>query len=97
MFIFGGYLLFNFALNYKNKLLSCVGSKVDISYGVYLYAWPIQIYIFKYYPQINVYAFMLITLVLSAAIGYASWIFIEKPFIDLKKKLVDINKTSIPA
>lgn len=97
LFIFGSYLLFNFALNYKNKFLNSVGSKIDISYGVYLYAWPIQIYIFKYHSHINVYAFMLITLASSVGIGYLSWIALEKPCMQLKKKLVVIDKTSSPA
>lgn len=97
LFIFGSYLLFNFALNYKNKFLNSIGSKVDVSYGVYLYAWPIQIYIFKYYPEINVYVFMSITWVLSFAFGYLSWIAIEKPFMEVKKKLGIIDKMSILA
>ncbi len=97
LFIFGSYLLFNFALNNKNKFLNSIGSKVDVSYGVYLYAWPIQIYIFKYYPEINVYVFMSITWVLSFAFGYLSWIAIEKPFMEVKKKLGIIDNNVYPS
>lgn len=87
---FGAYLLFNFALNYKNKFLSSIGAKVDISYGVYLYAWPVQIYVIKYYPQVNLYVLMLVTLIAASFLGYLSWTFVEKPFIQLKGKL-DFN------
>ncbi len=87
---FGAYLLFNFALNYKNKFLSSIGAKVDISYGVYLYAWPVQIYVIKYYPQVNLYVLMLVTLIAASLLGYLSWTFVEKPFIQLKGKL-DFN------
>ncbi len=87
LFIFGGYLLFNFALNYKNKFLNSIGMKTDISYGVYLYAWPVQILILKYAPTINPHVMTLWTICLAATLGYLSWIFIEKPFIQLKKKV----------
>ena len=87
LFIFGSYLLFNFALNYKNKFLNSIGAKTDVSYGVYLYAWPIQIYIIKYHPQVNLYFLMIITIVLSMIFGYISWVCLEKPFMQLKKNL----------
>ena len=87
---FGAYLLFNFALNYRNKFLSSIGAKVDISYGVYLYAWPVQIYVIKYFPQVNLYVLMLVTLMVASVLGYLSWTFVEKPFIQLKGKL-DFN------
>ncbi|MES2547044.1 MAG: acyltransferase [Pseudomonadota bacterium] len=87
---FGAYLLFNFALNFKNKFLNSIGGKVDISYGVYLYAWPVQIYVIKYYPQVNLYVLMLITLITASVLGYLSWSFVEKPFMQLKGKL-DLN------
>lgn len=88
LFVFGGYLLFNFALNYKNKLLNNIGVEADISYGVYLYAWPIQILIVQHYATINPHFLTLITLVLAAIMGYFSWILVEKPFMHMKKRLV---------
>lgn len=85
LIVFGGYLLFNFALNFKHNFLNSIGSKVDISYGVYLYAWPVQIYVIKFYPQVNLYFLMLITIVLASSLGYLSWIFVEQPFMLLKR------------
>jgi peptidoglycan/LPS O-acetylase OafA/YrhL len=97
LILFGGYLMFNFALNYKNKFLSSIGAKVDVSYGVYLYAWPVQIFIIKYYPKINLYFLMLVVILIASTLGYLSWNFIEKPFIQFKKSLdlVDIKPQSI--
>jgi peptidoglycan/LPS O-acetylase OafA/YrhL len=40
--IFGGYILFWFAFSVRSPKLAAIGRKVDISYGVYLYAWPVQ-------------------------------------------------------
>lgn len=88
LFVFGSYLLFNFALNYKNKFLNNIGVNADISYGVYLYAWPIQILIVQYFPAINPNFLTLITIMLAAIMGYLSWIVVEKPFMQLKKRVV---------
>ncbi len=87
-FVFGGYLIFNFALNYKNKILNQIGTKNDISYGVYLYAWPIQMLIVQRYPEISPILMTLITMACVAVLGYLSWIYIEQPFIKMKKRLV---------
>lgn len=88
--IFGGYLLFNFAFNYKSELLSKVGSKTDISYGVYIYAWPVQSLIVQYHPDIHPVVLILITLFAVMVLGYLSWIYIEQPFMSYKKKLANI-------
>ena len=87
---FGAYLLFNFALNYKSKYLNKVGSKVDLSYGIYLYAWPIQNLFIQYQSNLNPYMLMIYTLVISSMIACLSWFYVEKPFIQLKGKL-DFN------
>jgi peptidoglycan/LPS O-acetylase OafA/YrhL len=88
---FGSYLLFYFAFNVKNTFLNNIGTKNDISYGIYLYAWPIQIYIIKSYPTISPYALMLTTLILAAVFGFASWKLLEKPCMRLKNKLKLLN------
>ena len=88
LIVFGSYLLFNFAFNFKNKMIEKVGSKTDISYGVYLYAWPIQIAIIQYYSSINPWLLSAMTIILSTICGYISWICVEKPFINMKKKLI---------
>jgi peptidoglycan/LPS O-acetylase OafA/YrhL len=87
-YIFGGYLLFNFALNYKNKALNQIGTKNDISYGVYLYAWPIQMLMVQHYPSISPVVMTLATMASVAILGYLSWIYVEQPFIKMKKRLI---------
>lgn len=87
LFTFGAYLMFNFALNYKNKWLNSIGSRNDISYGVYLYAWPIQALIVQSHPSISPWILMIFTLFFAATAGYISWIFVERPFGKFKKLL----------
>ena len=87
LIIFGAYLLFNFALNYKNEFLSKIGSKTDLSYGIYLYAWPIQNLIIQNNPTINPLTLSLLVLIIAAALAFISWTFVEKPFMQLKKRI----------
>ena len=42
--VFGGYLIFWSALHVKSSFLASINNQNDISYGVYLYAWPLQCY-----------------------------------------------------
>ena len=79
--VLGGYLLFWFALHVKSTLLQTINGKDDISYGVYLYAWPVQNAIIFFLGIKSPWMLTLLTLPLVYIIGYASWRFIERRFI----------------
>jgi peptidoglycan/LPS O-acetylase OafA/YrhL len=82
--IFGGYLIFWFALHCPVLPISRFTNKTDLSYGIYLYAWPIQSSIaFFTHRSINPWALSVITLPLAAAAASVSWTFIEKPALAL--------------
>ena len=82
--IFGGYLIFWFALHCPVLPISRFTNKTDLSYGIYLYAWPIQSTIAFFTDRsINPWALSLITLALAAAAASVSWTFIEKPALAL--------------
>ena len=63
------------------------GKYGDYSYGIYLYAFPIQ-QILSYLTggKISVSAMIGLSFVLSVACGYASWRIVEEPFLRLKKR-----------
>ncbi|RYG24178.1 acyltransferase [bacterium] len=92
--IFGTYLLFYIAFNRRLRLYD-FGKRGDISYGLYLYGFPIQ--------QLLVYHFgdtlrqispaiagrvviVVLNLALTILVALASWHFVEKPFLKMKKK-----------
>jgi peptidoglycan/LPS O-acetylase OafA/YrhL len=83
--VLGGYLLFWFALCVTSKRLARVGNGIDLSYGMYLYAWPIQILLIWYFPHISPWIVFVIATPLSALCGYVSWTVVEKPFLNLKQ------------
>ena len=77
--IFGGYIIFWIAFKCKVVENCLVNSTTDISYGFYLYAWPIASLIIWYYRNINPWALCIVTLVAAGAAGFASWVLIERP------------------
>jgi peptidoglycan/LPS O-acetylase OafA/YrhL len=79
--VLGGYLLFWFALYLKSTVLQTINGKDDISYGVYLYAWPVQNAIIFFFGIKSPGTLTLLTLPLVYIIGYASWRFIERRFV----------------
>jgi peptidoglycan/LPS O-acetylase OafA/YrhL len=80
----GGYLIFWFALHCPVLPISRFTNKTDLSYGIYLYAWPIQSTIAFFTDRsINPWALSIVTLALASAAAWVSWTFIEKPALAL--------------
>lgn len=59
----------------------------DLSYGVYIYSFPIQQMIIVSIPGIAPRTIMALTIVIVLPVAFASWRIIEKPMLSLKKWL----------
>ncbi|MBU2887811.1 acyltransferase [Gilvimarinus agarilyticus] len=80
------YLIFYLAYGVKHiDLDKYLG---DISYGVYIYAWPVQQIVASYLPGDRPYLHAVIASIIVAILAFASWRLIEKPALGLKKKLL---------
>jgi peptidoglycan/LPS O-acetylase OafA/YrhL len=82
--IFGGYLLF-YLTSLRIAALDWMKAVPDISYGLYLYGWPVEIYLiwrFHASPWI-VFA---VSLLICVVLGWLSWEFVERPILKLKRK-----------
>jgi peptidoglycan/LPS O-acetylase OafA/YrhL len=80
----GGYLMF-----YLGQMdlpwLSGMSRLPDISYGIYLYGWPVEalwIWFHRGSPWIAFFA----STVICFGLGWLSWHFIERPALTLKRK-----------
>ncbi|RKE68183.1 acyltransferase family protein [Pseudorhodoplanes sinuspersici] len=63
-------------------------SKTDLSFGLYIYAWPIQqLVLVAAGPAVSVWAHLTISLVLSLLFATFSWGLVEKPALSLKSRL----------
>lgn len=58
----------------------------DISYGVYIYAWPIQQCVNYWLPDLSPYGNTAVSTLLVLPIAYLSWKWIELPAINLKTR-----------
>lgn len=59
--------------------------RTDLSYGVYLYAWPIQQLLLFQVPGIGLAPHIAVSLLVSAALAAVSWRYVEKPSLLLKR------------
>ncbi len=82
---FGAYLLFWFAF-LEIPALNRFKHHSDVSYGLYLYGWPVQKLLLWYIPALSPYLLFPLSLLISYGCGYASWTFIEKPALKLKRR-----------
>jgi peptidoglycan/LPS O-acetylase OafA/YrhL len=77
--ICGGYIVFWFARTCPVLRLSRFTNQTDISYGLYLYACPVQILLIATNPTINCWLLTVLTLPLAGLLGLISWTALEKP------------------
>jgi peptidoglycan/LPS O-acetylase OafA/YrhL len=81
----GSYLLFYLAFA-NMPLLANFGKLPDVSYGLYLYGWPIQKLFIWFYPGISPWTLFALSAVAAIVTGWASWHLVEKRFIRSKRK-----------
>jgi peptidoglycan/LPS O-acetylase OafA/YrhL len=62
------------------KWLKRFNHQIDPSYGIYLYAWPVQ-QLLAYYFILTAYESMLLSVPIVTMLGFVSYIYIERPAI----------------
>lgn len=66
-----------------------VNIKNDISYGIYIYTWPIQQTIIYYFVKSHItlspYLLFIFSILMSGVFSFLSWKIVEKPSLTLKK------------
>ena len=80
----GAYCLFGFANQPVRYLRDCA-KYGDFSYGIYLYAFPLQQTLVHFYKGWNPWTLFFAALVLATAFGVFSWHFVESRFLPNRK------------
>lgn len=71
------------------KYIKILKIKYDISYGVYLYAWPVQQTLNFIYPEKNYLFNCISAIIITIPLALLSWILIEKNAINIGKKYLN--------
>lgn len=80
---FGGYLLFYFAFR-PMWLTESFNRLPDISYGVYLYGWPVQTLLAAYLAPLSPWVNLLLACLIVLPVSVLSWYLVEQPLLRLK-------------
>lgn len=91
--IAGGYLLFYIAFK-KISLIANFDNLPDVSYGAYLYGWPIQKLLLWYIPSISPWALFPLSAVLAICAGGLSWHLVESSFLKRDPKHLRVRDIS---
>lgn len=67
-----------------------VKGRFDISYGLYIYAWPVQ-QVIANKTDLPFYVSIAASMVCTAVLAYLSWTYVEKPFLRRKKQLLTVE------
>ena len=84
--LFGAYLIFAVARRGAGTVLERINNPTDISYGVYLYAWPIEQLLIRHGGGANLLALAAQTWLLAMLAGWLSWTFVESPVLRLLRR-----------
>ena len=77
--LFGSYLIFAAAEAGSRTFLKRINNETDISYGLYLYAWPVEQLLILAIGTSSLVALGSLTWAIAAGLGWLSWTFVEKP------------------
>jgi len=71
----------------KSKLIKRIKIGHDISYGIYLWGFLVQQVVYQLMGPQHVYRYMAICIIISAMLGYLSFVFIEQYFMGIGRQL----------
>jgi peptidoglycan/LPS O-acetylase OafA/YrhL len=79
------YVVLAYGLS-RSRLGSWVNRVGDCSYGVYIYAFPVQQFVLLKFPEISYPVYLFVTIAITLVLGYASWHLVEKRVLKFKPK-----------
>lgn len=89
----GGYALLYMASR-RSELLSHFNRLPDVSYGVYLYGWPLQKLLLWHFPGLSPWVLFALSAPASIVAGMISWYLIEKPALRFKGPSINFGETT---
>ena len=84
MVLFGGYLMFYLGQMHLSWLEG-MSRLPDISYGIYLYGWPVES-LWIWFQRGSPWIAFLGSAIICFGLGWLSWHFVERPALTLKRR-----------
>lgn len=72
-------------------------NKIDLSYGIYIFGWPITQTLILLYPGLDVISLVILSLVLAAIIALPSWLWIERPALRSRRAAMVLLESGLEA
>jgi peptidoglycan/LPS O-acetylase OafA/YrhL len=85
--LFGGYLIFRIGSVGGTRVWGRINSEHDVSYGLYLYAWPVNKLVLWWWPTMPIALVAAITFAVAYGAGWASWLCVERPCMSVARRL----------
>lgn len=86
LLIGGTYAVIYLALSSSAHLV-LFGKRVDLSYGVYLYGWPVaQALLYFTHQKLSPLPLFTLTMAVTLVVAYASWRLVERPSLDMLRR-----------
>ena len=80
----------------RTPVVSRLGRFGDVSYGIYLYAFPVQQTLIYLVPGMPFRLSILATIAVTAVLAFGSWHLIEKPALRLKSRTARRASVTVP-
>ena len=77
-------------------IMRSAGKFGDLSYGIYIYAWPVQQVAVAFLPGASLPLLLLISVPVIVLLAWLSWRYVEKPALALKPRLAASGRTGRP-
>ncbi|MBI5321393.1 MAG: hypothetical protein HZB49_18275, partial [Bradyrhizobium sp.] len=72
-------------------------NKIDLSYGIYIFGWPITQTLILLYPGLDVISLVILSLALAATIALPSWLWIERPALRSRDAAMALLESGLEA
>lgn len=92
----GGYLVIYLALNPSLPVLPA-GRFGDLSYGLYIYGWPVEQTVLYLRPDATWWELFLVAYPATAVVAFLSWHLVEKRALRLKPRALGATSRPAPA
>lgn len=92
--LFLPYIVIAFG-NARTPILRSAGVRGDFSYGIYLWGFPVQQFVFDRFGQLPIVSNLALVALLTVALAAISWFAVERPMLRLGRRIA--RRRTVPA